>query len=73
MLPRELAALRAEVLGHVDRFERDLGFTAPELTGMRITLLRESIEDSFDGASVGWRRRWRRRWRRWTRFWSLTR
>jgi hypothetical protein len=47
MLPHELAALRAEVLGHVDRFERDLAFTAPELTGMRITLLRESIEDSF--------------------------
>jgi len=50
---REAAALatppgaKERVLAAVDRFERDLGFTAPELTGMRVSLLREAVEDAF--------------------------
>jgi hypothetical protein len=36
------------VVQAVDKFERDLGFTAPELWPMRLRLLREAIEDAYD-------------------------
>jgi hypothetical protein len=40
--------LKAEVLAAVDRFERNLGFTAPELIGMRIDELRGQIKGAFE-------------------------
>jgi hypothetical protein len=46
----ELRAAReahSRIIRALDKFERDLAFTAPELTGMRIGLLREAIEDAF--------------------------
>jgi hypothetical protein len=43
-----LEEAQAAVLAAVDRFESDLGFTAPELWGMRIAQLRERIQDAFE-------------------------
>jgi hypothetical protein len=37
-----------QVLAAVDKFETDLGFTAPELIPMRIGQLREMIRDVFE-------------------------
>jgi hypothetical protein len=50
-LENELRAAREArdlCLRAVDKFERDLGFTAPELVPMRIRLLREGIEGAFE-------------------------
>jgi hypothetical protein len=44
----DLATVRADVMRALEKFERDLGFTAPELWGMRVQLLREAIEDAFE-------------------------
>lgn len=44
-----LEQAKAAALAAVDRFEADLGFTAPELHPMRIGLLREQILDAFEG------------------------
>jgi hypothetical protein len=44
---RAAREVRDRILRALDKFERDLAFTAPELTGMRIGLLREAIEDAF--------------------------
>lgn len=41
---------RDAVMAALDRFQRNLAFTAPELTGMRIRQLREEIASAFDDA-----------------------
>lgn len=43
----QIAEIRREALAAVDKFERDLGFTAPELWPMRIQQLRAGIEGAF--------------------------
>lgn len=42
MTPRDL------VMRALDKFESDLGFTAPELWPMRVQLLREAIEQAWE-------------------------
>lgn len=37
-----------QVLAAIDKFESDLGFTAPEMIPMRIGLLREMVRDVFE-------------------------
>jgi hypothetical protein len=40
--------LESRLMEAVDKFEMDLGFTAPELTGMRIEQLRERIRTALE-------------------------
>jgi hypothetical protein len=44
----EIARLRGQALAAVDKFESYLGFTAPELIGMRIEQLRGMVSDVFE-------------------------
>lgn len=51
-----MSALQDRLSKAVDKFEYDLGFTAPELLGMRIGQLRQrlaGIAESLDGFLVG--------------------
>jgi hypothetical protein len=45
-----MSEIRDEILAAIDRFERDLGFTAPELIGMRIDELRGMVRGAFEEA-----------------------
>jgi hypothetical protein len=46
--PGLIAPELAAVLAAIDKFEAGLGFTAPELTGMRIGELRDRVRDVFE-------------------------
>ncbi len=43
---------QADVLAAIDKFESDLGFTAPELTGMRIDELRGMVRGIFEATAL---------------------
>lgn len=49
----ERERIRREASEAITKFERDLGFTAPELTGMRIQQLRERIDALIDEPDDG--------------------
>lgn len=48
--PPDRGALKEAVLAAIGKFEADLGFTAPELTGMRIDQLRGRVGEIFEPA-----------------------
>jgi hypothetical protein len=41
-----------EIIKAIDRFESNLGFTAPELIGMRIEELRSQVRGIFEETTV---------------------
>ena len=43
-----MSPLEKDVIAAIDKFERDLGFTAPELTSMRIEQLRGTVRSIFE-------------------------
>lgn len=49
----KLDRIKGEVLDAIETFDKNLGFTAPELWGMRLKQLREAVEDAFETTEQG--------------------